>query len=671
MLLYVIWEASLALCGAGLALVLSKDARGEEDSAALFLACALFFKLILGCLIPQTLLLAGAVSALNLMICGLACSLVGGVLLRQRKDALLRLFPEGLNKYFFPAGLGLLALASFWPMAILPITETDSIANSHNILFAMSNRITIFDFNHHYVALWELGHIPGFLLSGNAWVGSFFSVQAVILFALCVFISAREMNCPFGLSCLIALAALIHPMFLNLHGATGVATLKNDVIAGAGTLGLVCGMLRLARQEKFEASGACLFTCGAVFAATKYNGPFNAGLLPLLWALLFFRRRDLPIRISARACAGLAGCAALFLFSVGLYYIHNWLAFGNPVYPMPMNFGPVSLPGDFDVKNTKLIEHIADTRMWSFIFGLKLAFGSVSGILAPFVNLAALPMVPILILRKEKFADAKSLLLIWCFTVALWLLFFCTPWSAGDAREPYYYIGTHNTMRYIFAGQQLSLVLLIVALSRHGRWGNNWAWGLLLVEFAGRYLVLWKNLPAKQHWPWLLVSIACVAVCFLLLRRARIVFAGALFWLALFMGAEKTYLANKKIDWPWIGGDHFGAVEAAGPEIAGKEVWLIVPGKHDHDFSTRFFPNAFAASGYDFRLRYQGRADLERLLAEEDIFRPYALVFCSLEREIQLEDIRRLNDLLQPLGYVEIRSGRGGSALFVLGEPHE
>ena len=133
-----------------------------------------------------------------------------------------------------------------------PVEEIDSINYLHYLIDWMGNRATPYIFATNYVAFWELSFLPAWTVTG---VDAFFpllALKSLALLALAAWLVGRELGLrgPLLLWTVATSLTLRHLWFES----SGVGTLKNDALHGAGFL-----LLMLARAARGPvALGACL-----------------------------------------------------------------------------------------------------------------------------------------------------------------------------------------------------------------------------------------------------------------------------------------------------------------------------------------------------------------------------------------------------------------------------
>ena len=372
-------------------------------------------------------------------------------------------------------------------LSFRPVQESDSLNYLHYLIDWMANRSTPYSFATNYVAFWELSFLPVWTLTGLDVFFPLLALKAVVVLALAAWLAGREL----GLRRHLLLWTVFGAILLrHVWGEpSGVSTLKNDVLHGAGFVLLTLVVLRAARR-RLGAADAALFALGAAFAAVKYTGIFVAALAAVAVVLLAWRRSE------PRALAGGGVLAGLFLLlTSGHYYLHNWLLYGSPFYPFQINFGFLHLPGTADLSGTSILYNLRNPGLWR---ALLVTSGGVSGagLLFPLVLAASLGASCWLVARwlvaRRRVAAGP---LPWAAGLLLagWFLYFRSVYGAGAAPGNLSYIAGLNTIRYVIGVLAVSELLLVALLSR---WSPPLALGLVALNAASRAVILYSRLPS-------------------------------------------------------------------------------------------------------------------------------------------------------------------------------
>src|SRR5271157_691267 len=282
-------------------------------------------------------------------------------------------------------------------LSFRPVDESDSINYLHYLIDWMANRATPYSFATNYVAFWELSFLPAWTVTGLDGFFPLLALKALVLLALAVWLAGREVGLRRGLLLWAAAnAILLRHMWWEF---SGVPTLKNDVLHGAGFVLLTLVVLRAARR-RLDRADAVLFALGAAFAAVKYTGVFVAALAAAAVLFLEWRRtrprkpaktRGLPLVASGKWWLAALAATLFVLLTSGHYYLHNLALYGSPFYPFQINFAFLHLPGTADLSGTSILYNLRNPALWR---GFFLPSGGVSsaGLLFPLV-LAATPVL--------------------------------------------------------------------------------------------------------------------------------------------------------------------------------------------------------------------------------------------------------------------------------------
>lgn len=407
--------------------------------------------------------------------------------------------PESVARWHF-AALAALAL----PLVCLsfhPVEEIDSINYLHYLIDWMGNRATPYTFATSYVAFWELSFLPTWMVTGMDAFFPLLALKSVVLLALAAWLVGRELGLrgPLLLWTVAAFLALRHLWFES----SGVGTLKNDALHGAGFLLLMLALLRGGRSLG-------LLAFGAAFAAVKYTGIFLAGMAFAVVAVNGTRRKEPESR--RKTGTVLLVASMLFLATSGHYYLRTLIQHGSPFYPFQINLGPLHLPGTADLSATSILYSLRDPRLWRVLFwpagGL-----SPAGLLFPLVLAAILPLAAWRCVaaawRWMRLRTAPAPM-DWAAAWILcgWLLYFRSVFSAsaqiggGDLSFLLYGL---NSIRYVdgvLAGSELWLVALA---------GRTLAWPLVAIQLASRLYILYPKIPAALFPPLAIAAAALLA----------------------------------------------------------------------------------------------------------------------------------------------------------------
>jgi hypothetical protein len=399
-------------------------------------------------------------------------------------------------------------LAPLVLLSFRPVQESDSINYLHFLIDWMANRATPYSFATNYVAFWELSFLPSWTVTGLDVFFPLLALKAVVLLALALWLAGREM----GLRRHLLLGTVFGAVLLRYlwWESSGVPTLKNDVLHGAGFVLATLVVLRAARR-RLDRADAALFALGAAFVAVKYTGIFVASLAAA--AVLFLEWRRTQPRMGA-SLAALA--AALFvLLTSGHYYLHNLLLYGSPFYPFQINLAFLHLPGTADLSGTSILYNLRNPALWRAVF---LPAGGISsaGLLFPLVLVATLAVSAWLVAR----CPPTSGRLPWAAFLLLagWFLYFRSVYGAGAVPGDVGYVLGLSSLRYVIGVVAVSELLLVALLWRFPRL----ALSLVALNAASRAAILYAKLPLGNFPVPAVVAVSAAAglAAWLVLRHA-------------------------------------------------------------------------------------------------------------------------------------------------------
>jgi hypothetical protein len=526
-LLFAGWELAVGAAAAQLVYLLGWN-RKDEPSPEQAFAAWLALDIAIACAMASLFSFARFNHRVVYALAGAALALAGFAFPRA-----LRGFVASLRRLaIFDDRLTLAGILALWtPVVCLsfrPVGEIDSLNYLHFLLEWMTNRATPYAFASNYVAFWESGFLPSWILTRTDLFFPLIALKAVVLVGVALYLAGAELGLPRRLLVwtVAGTIALQHFWFAS----SGVPTLKNDAPQAAGAVLLCLALLRAARGE-WDRREAVLLTLGVVFASVKYSGIFLAVVALAAIALLRPPRRVLPV---------LAG-GTIWLITCGHYYLRTLLQHGNPFYPFQLNFLGLHLPGLGDLSYTSILGNLHRPEMWRLLFwpagGL-----SPGGLLFP-ATLAAGLIVPLgVVIRGRR--DRQGAVAWWlaAFILIGWLLYFRAFYSASGAENDLGYLrASLNSLRYAEGILGLSELVLVWVLwrSRIPRWIPFTLVGLGL---ASRLAILYAQIPAENfrvgtlilaaavigitafRWPRVVVPLAALALlgaCPWLVERNR------------------------------------------------------------------------------------------------------------------------------------------------------
>ncbi|HWC98517.1 MAG TPA: hypothetical protein VG456_17275 [Candidatus Sulfopaludibacter sp.] len=420
-----------------------------------------------------------------------------------------------------------LVAALLAPLALLafhPVDEIDSINYLHYLIEWMANRATPYDFATYYVAFWELSFLPTWVVTKLDVFFPLLALKALAIFALAAWYLGRELRLKGALLTATVFGACVLPHLWN--NPSGVATLKNDTLHGAGFLLLTLVAVRAARR-RLAPSDFLLLTAGIVFAPVKYLGIF---FVPVALAVvLWYRWRQFR-------WPAVLGASLTFLVTTCHYYVHHLVKWGSPFYPVQINLGPIHLPGTADLSNTSILYNIRNPEVWRIFF---LPEGGVSpgGLMFPLVLALTLILCVALLFRRSHRVLALLLL-------AGWLLYFRSALGAGGAPGDLHFIRNGlNTLRYaegVLAASELLLAALFVRIAP----------ALVGANAASRLYLLYRQIPA-QLFPLPVVIAVAAGMLLLLLAIRRPKLRAPVCLLALLLGCPLLVERNRVLWTPY------------------------------------------------------------------------------------------------------------------------
>ncbi len=507
---FATWEAALFAAAIPLARAVGVDRfrRAEEQLLAI-----LGLEIVLEATFAGNLSFIKANFEVYYWIFAAVCALFG---VWRRGD----FFLARLEIFRYPRTLAVLAALTV-PLILLsfkPVEEIDSINYLHYLIEWMANRDTPYTFATNFVAFWELSFLPTWMVTKVDLFFPLLALKALMLLGLALWLVGRALGLRRGLLLWAVFGALLlrHLWF----EASGVPTLKNDAVHGAGFAILAFVVLNLAGQR------ACptLLSLGCAFVCVKYTGIFIAALAILI---VLYKRRDWRAAIVA---------VIVTFFTSGHYYLHNFLRYGSPFYPFQINLGPIHLPGTADLSNTSILYSLRDPRTWQLLF---LPAGGISpaGVLFP-LTLAAV----LIFAFRGRWLGVMLL--------AGWFLFFRSVFSASaSAGDLVFLRSSLNTIRYVDGVLGVSEIFLLSLLLKWPRL----AAALVGVNVASRLWILYPNIPAAVFSPRVTFGAAASVLLLFLMaaplerrRRAAITIAASA---TLLVVASPVLVERNRVLW--------------------------------------------------------------------------------------------------------------------------
>jgi hypothetical protein len=506
-LIFAGWEVAVGASAAQLVYLLGWN-RKDEPSPAQAFAAWLALDILVACAIASLFSFARfnyrAVYALvgaGLAVAGFAFPrALGGFVASLRRLALF-------DDRWTLAGILALWIPVFC-LSFRPVGEIDSLNYLHFLLEWMANRATPYAFATNYVAFWESGFLPGWILTRTDFFFPLIALKAVVLVAVALSLVGVELGLPRRLVLWTAAGTIALQHFWS--ASSGVGTLKNDAPQAAGAVLLCLTLLRASRGE-WGRREAVLLTLGAVFASVKYSGVILAFVALGAVAVLRIERggamRSAAPRYVLPALAG----GAVWLATCGHYYVRTLLQHGNPFYPFQIDFLGLRLPGLGDLSYTSILGNLHRPDLWRLLFWPA---GGISpaGLLFP-LTLAAGLITPLAYLitgvsKRRRPSPAWWLAL---YILAGWILYFRSCYSASGAENDLGYMrASLNSIRYAEGILGLSELFLIWLLwrSRVPRWTPFVLAGAGLLS---RLAILYSQIPAQNFRLSTLLLIAAIS----------------------------------------------------------------------------------------------------------------------------------------------------------------
>lgn len=323
--------------------------------------------------------------------------------------------------------------------------------------------------------------------------------------------AARWVELPFALLTLLATAVvarrlgagsvgcLLAPLlYASVTEAVPFSALAagNDHAVGFAVIAVVHAALLL-RGRAAPGTGAYAGIAMGLLVGTKLVGLLDSPSLGLLVLLCLAVSRAAPgDRLRSRGVA-LAVCVGVALLVGGYTYLRNAATAGNPLFPVAIRLGPLSLPGWVDVYPSpahEAPESVIDP--WRFPWVRR----ELLGPLFRWTMLPALLLAPVVALLRRR--SRRGLVVAWVVAqpLVLYLLFVAL-------------IEDHRTIRYLFGAVALAAVATTWLVTRLP---EKWRWPLVAALAAlasGRWVMARPGLLA--------VSALVLTVAWALARRRR------------------------------------------------------------------------------------------------------------------------------------------------------
>lgn len=386
-----------------------------------------------------------------------------------------------------------------------PVEEIDSLYNLHYVLGWYRNQSTPFEFAYHYVPFWELTYLPALVIARSDAFLWFQSLKAVALAGVLLGLLARELELPRRLAPPALAMALTFPHLWN--GPSGVATIKNDMIHAAGQVAAALLVVRAAKKAS-RGSDPLLLALAVIFLSVKFSGP-----------VLIAAGTAAALAAGWRSLRAAAAAGAAWLATVGIYYVRNVVAYGNPFYPFEIDLFFVRLPGRADLSYSTILYNLGDARLWKAFFWPQ---GGISpaGALFPAILAAILiGSCAICLLELRRWFRRRSVralpLALALYQLIVWGVYVRSIYSAsGFPSDLAFVLNDLNSLRYV-EGALLVAELSLLSLAVARRAPVPLVLALAALHGASR---VWLILRRETEIPWL-VAVALAAAVLLLPAR--------------------------------------------------------------------------------------------------------------------------------------------------------
>lgn len=383
-----------------------------------------------------------------------------------------------------------------------PVEEIDSLYNLHYILGWYRNQTTPFEFAYNYVPFWELSYLPALVVGRSDAFLWFQSLKAIVLVGLLLLLLARELDLPPRLMPAVLALALSFPHLWA--GPSGVATIKNDMVHAAGQVAVALLAVRAAKKAR-RSPDPVLLALAAVFLSVKFSGP----VLLAAGAAAAWVAGWRSLRLTGAV-------TAVWLVTVGIYYLRNLLVYGNPFYPFEIDLFFIRLPGRADLTYSTILHNLGDGRLWRAFFWPQ---GGISpaGLLFPGILAAILAgSGAIAVLEFRRWIRSRQVaavpLALALYQLIVWGVYVRSIYSAsGFPSDLAFVLNDLNSLRYV-EGALLVAEISLVALAVARRVPVALILSLVAVHGASR---VWLILRRESEIPWLLGGGLAAAVVFL------------------------------------------------------------------------------------------------------------------------------------------------------------
>lgn len=344
---------------------------------------------------------------------------------------------------------------------IKPPENIDSLDVMNSILPMAFNQINPYDFYYNYVAFWELSYFPSLIITNSDNFFWYDSIKPVILIGLGSYLVGRTLGLPKFLVALVAFSGILFFHFWMPAGPSGISTLKNDMIFGAGVIFLAYYLIKAKTCPSF--SNFIIFLLGSVFVLNKFSGvPIIVFSIVLL---IIINKNKLLEKIRHPY---VWFYVIVIFITTGHYYLKNLILFENPFYPIKFVVGGVGFQnGLYDLSGTSIISSLGNPKLWEYLSPSDLLKADL--FLPIYLGIVIIFSFLIYsIIKHPKKNLEKYHFLVGLFILGTWALFLNSGWSASAIPEDFAYISTLNSLRYVEGLVVLTEIFLVFLSWRIG-----------------------------------------------------------------------------------------------------------------------------------------------------------------------------------------------------------
>jgi len=409
-------------------------------------------------------------------------------------------------------------LLPFLLMAIRPFDETDSMFNSNFMLNWIFNQTTPYVMANNYVPTWELTYVPSWVIVHADWFFWLSSIKPVIIIGVGTYLIGYKIGLPRILNYSTVFTGIIFFLFW-VDLPSGISTLKNDAIFAAGIILVAVATLETIRRGFNKLSIIVLITA-FIFISTKYSGI----VMIIVFSIFFiiFNRKQFSKNHKKIIGWSLITITILML-TTGHYYLHNWLQFENPFYPIKITvFGAGFSKGTVDLAGTSILSSLNDKHLWQTVFTMEnlSRVGYLFPVILGFGIIGTIGYVfhSFFYYKVKKIDHATIFLSFFIFTT--WILYFGTYWSASASPGDLFYVKTLASLRYVEGTFVITELLFIYMLWRL-KFPTISILAILGIDSVSRYLYLVGQLPNYLDYRIMIYPIVVMIGMFILGRYLK------------------------------------------------------------------------------------------------------------------------------------------------------